>query len=124
MKKIIIFGSLFAVFLIMLMPALSAIEVNMVKDANEEYIENLKIMPGLFRGRFTGIIGKLASFIALPIVISILTIFGSALTAATSLAIPILNLFVKMVGLLYGNIFGLTTNTFRALLVCAILLLF
>ncbi len=128
MKKTIVFGSLLAVFLMLMMPMMSAVEVNTVKDANEQYIEKelekLKGMPTLFRSGMTGLLGKLLSAIAIPIVFAILTIFGTAITAVTSLVLPLLNLFVKVVGLVYGNIFGITTNAFRALLVVAILLLF
>ena len=128
MKKTIVFGSLLAVFLMLMMPAMSAVEVNTVKDANEQYIEEqlekLKGMPQLFFTGMNGLLGKLLSAIAIPIVFAILTIFGSSLTAVTSLLLPLLNLFVKIVSLVYGNIFGITTNAFRALLVVAILLLF
>ncbi len=128
MKRKIIFGSLLAVFLMLMMPAMSAIEFNTVKDVNEreikETLEELKKMPTVFCNAFSGVLGKILSAIAIPIVFAILTIFGSAITAVTSLALPLLNLFVKVVGLVYGNIFGITTNTFRALLVVAILLLF
>ena len=111
-----------------MMPAISAVEFNTVKEANEKIIEkeleNLKEIPLMLRGKLTGIIGKIIAAIAIPIVFAILTIFGTAITAVTSLALPLLNLFVKIVGIVYGNIFGITTNAFRALLVVAILLLF
>ena len=38
MRKKIIFGSLFAVFLIMMIPSISAIEYNTVEKANESRI--------------------------------------------------------------------------------------
>lgn len=128
MKKTIVLGTILTVFLMLMMPAISAIEFSTIEEANKEYIkkeiEKIKDMPTLFRGTFTKLLGKIISAVALPIVFAILTIFGTALTAVTTSVLPLLNLMVKIISLVYGNILGITTNAFRALLVIAILLLF
>lgn len=124
------------VFTLMMLPSMSAVELNAVKEANKtaltEKIEGIKGEIGskfigkvLFLAKcLHGLLGKLASLLAIPIVIAFLTVFGGALRAAISIAFPLIGALAGIIHMIYGSVFGLTVYTLKALLIVAILILF
>ena len=173
MKNKIIFGSLLVVTMLIMLPSISAVQFNNVKDAiKTNYIdkiqnislENLEekikdnsdisqsydvlskgvygrifnlikrvILSKLFGnifgnvGRskiFSGSFGKLTGIIAIPIIITICSIFGISLTAILGVSIPLIYLFAKTISMMYGTIFGLSTQALKSILLIAILRLF
>ena len=139
MNKKIILGSLMVVFTLMMLPSMSALEIHAVEEANKaaltEKIEKIKgnvesehigrIIHGLFLAKFLrGILGKLIGLLALPIIVAFLTVFGGALTAAISIAFPLMGVLASIIHMIYGSVFGLTVYTLKALLIVAILILF
>lgn len=140
MNKKIIIGSLMVVFTLLMLPSMSALELNAVKEANKtslmEKIEGIKerivvsknirkIMQSLFLfEHLHGILGKLIGILAIPIVIAFLTVFGVALKASIGIAFPLIGALAGIIHMLYGSVFGLTIYTLKALLIVAILILF
>ena len=177
MKMKIIFGSLLVVSMLIMLPSISALQFNTVKDAiRTDYIEKIQnisledleekikdnsdlsqsydvlskgvygrifnlikrvILSKLFGnifgnifgnvGRskiFSGLFGKLTGSIAIPIIITICSIFGISLTAILGVSIPLIYIFTKIISMMYGTIFGLSTQALKSILLIAILRLF
>ncbi len=131
-------------FILLMLPSVSAVETNIAEKVNQEKLaeemENVtgKVAPNcffgkifrgiflvkLFRGLFGGAIEAVFGLLALPVIVAFLTVFGGALTAAISIAFPLLGILAKIISMIYGSLFGVTTYTLKALLIVAILLLF
>jgi len=169
MKNKIIFGSLLAVFMLIMLPSISAVQFNTVKDVTKtnliEKIQNIrledlegkikdnsdlsqsynvlsrglycrffnlvknfilvKLFSNIGHGKiFSGLFGRLTSIIAIPLIITICSIFGISLTAILGVSIPLIYLFAKIISMMYGTIFGLSTQALKSILLIAILRLF
>jgi len=173
MKNKIILGSLLVVTMLIMLPSISAVQFNNVKDAiKTNYIDKIQnisledleekikdnsdlsqsydvlskgvygrffnlikrvILSKLFGnifgniGRskiFCGLFGKLTGIIAIPLLITICSIFGISLTAILGVSIPLIFIFAKIISMMYGTIFGLSSQALKSILLIAILRLF
>ena len=140
MNKKIIIGSLLAVFMMLMVPSIPAVQFNTVKEANEsqlfekiynidfkelkEKINDKSVLSRYFGNFLKGILGNTAVVIALGIILAIFTIFVKAIGASINFIVPLISTLVKITSMIHGTVFGLATQALRAIMIVAILLLF
>jgi len=162
MKNKLIIGSLLVVFILIMLPSISAVQFNNINDAvktshieklqnisledlDGKIIDNTDLSKGTY-GRFinfikifiliklfsnigygkifSGLFGKLTGIIAIPLIINICSIFGISLTAILGISVPLIYIFAKIINMMYGTIFGLSSQAIKSILLIAILRLF
>ena len=112
MKKKIIIGSMLAVFLMLMLPAVSAVEYKTVEEANEEYVEelvgNLKDIPAVLSssGILLDILIKIVKFV-INLILKVIDLVINLIGFIISSIVSVIKLIVKGIGLVMKVVVGI-----------------